>query len=119
MEGATPTVLVVEDDRAMRLLCRVSLELDGYRVLEAPTLDVARTYLATDQIDVVVLDVHVAGDSGFDLIEIIQAPIAVMTGSAELGPDERARVDTVLIKPFEPEDLNAAVARLAGAIADY
>ncbi len=119
MKSATPTVLVVEDDRAMRLLCRVSLELDGYRVLEAPTIEAARNYLATDQIDVVVLDVHVAGDSGFDLIDTIRAPIAMMTGSAELGPEERARVDTVLIKPFEPEDLNAAVARLAGAIADY
>jgi len=31
-----PTVLVVDDDASLRLLCRVNLELDGYRVLEAP-----------------------------------------------------------------------------------
>ena len=48
--GSSRTVLVVDDEQAIRLLCRVNLELDGYVVLEAGTLDEARAHL--DRIDV-------------------------------------------------------------------
>src|SRR5919204_5225429 len=115
METGTGTVLLVEDDRAMRLLCRVNLELEGYHVLEAPTLETARNHLAGEQVDAVVLDVHVAGESGLDLIGEIrekQASIALLTGSAVLDAEQRARADTVLAKPFEPEDLTATIGRL-------
>ena len=40
------TVLVVEDDPALRMLCRVNLELENYRVLEAATVDLAGELLA-------------------------------------------------------------------------
>ena len=43
---AAQTVLVVDDDDSLRLLCRVNLELDGYRVLEAGSLAEAREALA-------------------------------------------------------------------------
>ena len=32
-EGAGRTVLVVDDDPSLRMLCRVNLELDGYAVI--------------------------------------------------------------------------------------
>ena len=51
--GTSRTVLVVDDERSLRLLCRVNLELDGHRVLEAATLAEAR---ARDR----------AGDAGRD-----------------------------------------------------
>ena len=35
--GAGPLILVVEDDASIRLLCRINLELDGFRVEEAAT----------------------------------------------------------------------------------
>ena len=38
-DGAGHTVLVVDDDPALRMLCRVNLELDGYTVLEAGSVD--------------------------------------------------------------------------------
>lgn len=120
MDAGARTVLLVEDDRAMRLLFRVNLELEGYRVLEAPTIPEARDLLASEQVDLVVLDVHVAGESGYDLIGPIrerQAAIALITGSAEISPDERALVDAVLPKPFALEDLSAEIDRLAGSTA--
>ncbi|HEX9416764.1 MAG TPA: response regulator [Gaiellaceae bacterium] len=122
MESGVRTVLVVEDDRSMRLLFRVNLELEGYRVLEGATIPDARRLLDSEQIDFVVLDVHVGGDSGYDLIDAIrdrhrQAPIALITGSAEIGAEERARVDAVLPKPFALEDLIAAIGRLTGSAA--
>ncbi len=58
-------MLVVDDSDAIRLLCRVNLELDGHRVLEAATLEEARGLLP--QADVVLLDVHVRDTDGFEL----------------------------------------------------
>ena len=115
--GSAATVLVVEDDPALRLLCTVNLELDGHRVLEAPTLHEARDHLAREPVDVVLLDVHVGGEMGYDLIDPIRRqggmPIVLMSGTAEVTLRDRERVDAVLPKPFEPEDLAMLVARLS------
>jgi DNA-binding response OmpR family regulator len=43
MREGKGTILVLDDEPSLRLLCRVNLELEGYRVLEAATLDEART----------------------------------------------------------------------------
>src|SRR5215210_6788405 len=103
----------------MRLLCRVNLELRGYRVLEAAMLSEARDLLASEKIDFVLLDVHLGGESGYELIETIRerqkARIALITGSAEVTAEQRELVDTVLPKPFDPEELSAMLARMGAA----
>jgi DNA-binding NtrC family response regulator len=109
------TVLVVDDEPSLRLLCRVNLELEGHRVLEAATVEDARERLATEPIDVVLLDVHVGNDNGVDLlddIESLELPIRVvmLSGTSEISPAVRARVAGVLGKPFALEELTAAVA---------
>jgi DNA-binding NtrC family response regulator len=117
--GTAATVLVVEDDPALRLLCTVNLELDGHRVLEAPTIDAARDHIEREEIDVVLLDVHVGAHSGYDLIEPIRGrgptQIVLMSGTAEVTQADRERVDAVLSKPFEPEDLAMLVTRFSQA----
>jgi DNA-binding response OmpR family regulator len=117
--GTVATVLVVEDDPALRLLCTVNLELEGHRVLEAPTVDAARDHIERELIDVVLLDVHVGAHSGYDLIDPIRskgtAPIVLMSGTAEVTQADRERVDAVLSKPFEPEDLAMLVSRFSQA----
>jgi DNA-binding response OmpR family regulator len=117
--GTVATVLVVEDDPALRLLCTVNLELEGHRVLEAPTIGAARQHLDAEPIDVVLLDVHVAGETGYDLIDPIRnsgsTPIVLMSGTAEVTQADRERVDAVLSKPFEPEDLAMLVSRFSQA----
>lgn len=111
------TVLVVEDDPSLRLLCTMNLELDGHKVLEAPTVGEARMHMENEDIDLVLLDVHIGSESGYDLIEPIRElarpPIVLMSGTAEVGEPERKLVDAVLPKPFDPEDLSALVSRLA------
>lgn len=118
--GSGRTVLVVDDDDGLRMLCRVNLELEGYRVLEAATVEIAGVLLGDDRIDVVLLDVHVGTGDGMALIEEIrrdqpEAHIALFTGSAEVGPDRRAIVDGVIPKPFSLETLSETVGRLASA----
>ncbi len=114
--GGHATVLVVDDDPSLRLLCRVNLELDGYRVLEAATIAEARALLP--EAEVVLLDVHVAGEDGRDLLRELRAAgahpaVALFTGSSRLTDVERALADAVLPKPFELDDLHATVCRLA------
>jgi DNA-binding response OmpR family regulator len=112
---STSTVLVVEDDGAMRLLCRVNLELEGYRVLEADDLDRARGLIANEKIDVMLLDVHVGSGNGYDLLGLArehEIPVALMTGSAKVGELESSLVDAVLPKPFQIDELHSTVSRL-------
>lgn len=105
------TILVVDDEPSLRLLCRVNLELEGYRVLEAATLAEARGYLASEAVDVILLDVHVGREQGLELIpEARPARVVLLTGSAEIDDATRSSVDAVLGKPFPLEDLSAAVA---------
>jgi DNA-binding response OmpR family regulator len=113
------TVLIVDDDAAIRLLCRVNLELEGYRVLEAAYLDQARATLAEESVDVVLLDLHIGNERGVDLLRELrrdELPVAValLTGSPqERFPDEEAKADAVISKPFEIESLGRTVRELA------
>ena len=114
MAGATPTVLVVEDDVSLRLLCRVNLELEGYRVLEAETLATARDLLEHEGPDVVLLDVHLGQEDGRELLRELRRErpatlVALFTGSAEVDSETRLAADRVLAKPFTLEDLRATV----------
>jgi DNA-binding response OmpR family regulator len=67
MGGERATVLVVDDDPSLRLLCRVNLELEGYRVVEAESVDAAEKALEEEQIDVILLDVHLGNQDGLTL----------------------------------------------------
>jgi two-component system, OmpR family, KDP operon response regulator KdpE len=113
------TVLVVDDEPSLRLLCRVNLELDGFSVHEAGTLTEARDRLERGDVDVVLLDVHIAGEDGRDLLDELRAQaadgrVAVRTGSVDATGPRFAAADRVMVKPFEPADLVAIVRELAG-----
>ena len=105
MQAQTPTALVVEDDAALRMLVRVNLELEGFAVDEAATLDEAEAALARSRPDVVLLDVHLDGRETFGLLARLRA---------EGVPVEyRDAADDVLAKPFQPQALVAVARRLA------
>ncbi|HWG57040.1 MAG TPA: response regulator [Gaiellaceae bacterium] len=119
------TVLVVDDEPSLRLLCRVNLELEGHRVLEAARVDEATALLDVETPDVILLDMHLGTGSGLDVLDSIEArelPVRVvlLSGTSDVPPGVRERVDRVLGKPFTLEELAAAVAddpsgRLRGA----
>lgn len=113
------TVLVVDDDAALRLLCRVNLELEGHRVLEAATVAAARELLAAGGVDVMLLDVHVGNDDGRTFLRSLRSendatPVALFTGSATLTDEDRELTDGVLPKPFQLDELVSTVRALAG-----
>ena len=114
------TVLVVDDDAAMRLLCRVNLELEGHRVLEAWSLAQARERLASEVPDVVLLDVHLGAERGLELIDDVESlelptQIVLLSGSSQISPEQRAKVAGVLGKPFDLAELSATVGLVRAA----
>jgi two-component system KDP operon response regulator KdpE len=114
------TVLVVEDDPSLRLLCRVNLELEHYRVLEAADLDRATALLMDEPIDVVLLDLHVGDRAGVELVPLIRAErpsagICLLSGTSVPDPPTIEGVDDFIRKPFDIERLTETVARLSGA----
>lgn len=113
-----PLVLIVDDDEALRLLCRVNLELDGYRVVEAESVASAEEVLAAGAVDLVLLDVHVGADDGVLLMRSLRErgqgpPVVLFTGSARLGAHTIAEADGVVPKPFRLEELLDVVHALA------
>ena len=115
MAGPRPPVLVVDDDPSLRMLCRVNLELDGFDVREAATLEEARQAVADSRPSVVFLDVHLGNTSSHELLAELREsgiPVVLVTGSADVN-ELRGRADAILAKPFLPDDLVAAAKRLA------
>jgi DNA-binding response OmpR family regulator len=114
MDAHKPTALVVDDDASLRLLCRVNLELEGFSVREAATLQDAEDAVDAERPDVVLLDVHLGADESTSLLEWLRAagiPVALVTGSADLR--DLGAADAVLAKPFEPRELVEVARRLA------
>ena len=70
MPGAR--VLVVDDEPAIRLLCRVNLQADGFVVKEAPDGVEAMRIAREWQPDLILLDVMMPGEDGFAVAERIR-----------------------------------------------
>ena len=108
-------MLVVDDDASLRLLCRINLELDGYTVVEAGGVAAAREALAAGGVDAMLLDLHLGDGDGRDFLAELgtdRPPVALFTGSEQIGPELREMADAVLPKPFELSRLTETVNRL-------
>jgi two-component system, OmpR family, KDP operon response regulator KdpE len=115
---AATRILVVDDEPSIRLLCRVNLELDGHEVLEADSLGSARETLAAEDVDLVVLDVHLQRERSDALVAECHArrppiPVVLVTGSVDVTHPGLHGADAVLPKPFELDQLLSTVSRLA------
>ena len=112
-------VVVCDDTEQIRRLIRVNLELEGHEVLEAYSLATARATLAEEDIDVVVLDVHLHRERSDALVTECHArrppiPVVLVTGSVEITHPGLAEADAILPKPFELDVLLSTVRGLAG-----
>jgi DNA-binding response OmpR family regulator len=117
-EQGVSTVLVVEDDPSLRMLCRVNLELESYRVFEAATIARAEDVLAEEHVDVLLLDLHVGDRNGFELLPLLRAEhphvaVCLLSGTSDLDPPKTPGVAGFIRKPFELDELSNAVRRLA------
>jgi len=112
-------VLVVDDDPRILSMMRRVLEVDGYCVAVAPDGVEALGILRTNDTDLVILDVMLPGDDGFQVCRTIRresgVPILMLTARDEsidkvTGLDCGA--DDYVVKPFHPDELLARVRAL-------
>ena len=116
------TVLVIDDEAPIRLLCRVNLEAEGMPVLEAGDGPSGLEKARTESPDVILLDVMMPGLDGWGVAEALledertaEIPIIFLTARAEFR--DRARgldiggVDYIT-KPFNPVELAPLVRAL-------
>ncbi len=105
-------VLVVDDDRRIRMLLSTYLRKHGYRVTIAASAEEARAYLEGLAFEIIVLDVMMPGENGFDFAASLrrtsQVPILMLTARSESTDRVRGLeigVDDYLAKPHEPKEL--------------
>jgi two-component system phosphate regulon response regulator OmpR len=114
-----PHLLVVDDDRRIRVLLLRFLLLEGYRVTTADTAADARAKLASLSFDLLIVDVMMPGESGLALVQDLRArsnvPILMLTARVEAQSRIEglsAGADDYLGKPFEPKELALRVASI-------
>jgi len=116
---SSPTVLIVEDDAALREALTDTLELSGYRVMVASQAEEAIELLAGERPGLVLTDVQMPGMDGHELLRAIKAkapglPVVLMTAYGQIERAVEAMRDGAadyLPKPFETDRLAAVVAR--------
>jgi DNA-binding NarL/FixJ family response regulator len=116
-DGRVPTVLVADDDRAVRALVRVTLMAQGWRVLEATTPEETLTVARREHPEIVLLDVLFEGSprDGFVICRELRSSgatrdVRVVMLTARDDPESRAFASAVgatayIVKPFGPLDL--------------
>ena len=114
-----PHLLVVDDDRRIRALLSRFLLGEGYRVSTAETAAEARAKLEGLRFDLLILDVMMPGESGFDFARALRASSAVPILMLTARDEKESRImgleigaDDYLAKPFEPRELSLRVANI-------
>jgi DNA-binding response OmpR family regulator len=120
------TVLVIDDEAPIRLLCRVNLEAEGTAVLEAENGQEGLEIAMRERPDAILLDVMMPGLDGWTVAERLlqdertqRIPIIFLTARADIR--DRARglgaggLDYIT-KPFNPVELAALVEDVVDAV---
>ena len=115
-----PTVLVVDDEPALRDLLEDLLKMERYRVITAPSAEDGLTQIEQRRIDVVVSDIVMPGKSGFDLLVEVKdkyshIPVILITGfSGKHSPQDiiEAGADGYFVKPFHNAELTYTLRRV-------
>jgi CheY-like chemotaxis protein len=115
------TILVVDDDSAVREVTTAMLQAQGYRVIEAGSGGAALEALDQNAaIDLLLLDFAMPGMNGAEVAREVRArrgpmPVLFVTGYADTAALAEANDDAILRKPFDSAQLAAKLSRvLAG-----
>lgn len=104
-------ILLLEDDATMKSLLKTLLEIEGFQVLYPAALTELSIFdaLTTYQPDVLLMDVHLMGINGLDLVKKMPSdrPYRIlMTSGMDVEIEcAQAGADGFLLKPYAPEEL--------------
>lgn len=119
---STRTVLIVDDEFAIRDMLRMALEMAEFRCLEADDIHKAYTLIVDERPDIVLLDWMLPGGSGLELLrrlkrDEITRDLPVIMLTAKTAEDNVIQgldvgADDYITKPFAPRELIARIKAL-------
>jgi CheY-like chemotaxis protein len=118
---ASATVLLVEDDRAIRRYLQVILERAGFRVIAAADGLEAMKVVLSEPVEAVVTDAIMPHLGGRELCRFLRRhpklkclPVVLLSGSEPSGQttEPAESPDRYLTKPVRPEELTSCIATL-------
>jgi CheY-like chemotaxis protein len=126
-EESAPLVLLVDDERSIRTICRVNLEGDGLAVDEAVDGADALEHIKRSHPSLVLLDVMMPGVDGWSVAEQLAGDegtreIPVVFLSARAADEDRLRAQELgavgyVVKPFDPLELAGLVRDVLARVA--
>ena len=115
-ENDTGSVLVVDDETAVRTLLRRLLTMQDYRVLEAEDGATALKLVQTERPDIVLLDVSLPTQDGLEVLAEIrkasEVPVILVTArgaESDRVVGLRMGADDYVVKPFSAAELSARI----------
>jgi DNA-binding response OmpR family regulator len=112
-------VLVVDDEAAIRLVCRLNLNMAGFETIEAADGEAALELARAEKPDLILLDIMLPSVDGFEVAEALMSaedtrgiPVVFITARSERADEERGYdVGGVgfVTKPFDPDALGETV----------
>tara|TARA_B100000963_G_scaffold170478_1_gene148330 strand:- start:223 stop:900 length:678 start_codon:yes stop_codon:yes gene_type:complete len=112
MENSKHHILIVDDDDRIRNLLKDYLSENNYIISSAQNAEEAKEKMQFIKFDIIILDVMMPGQNGYDLTKEIKkqikVPIILLTAKGEV--ENRIKglelgADDYLSKPFEPKEL--------------
>ncbi len=121
MSAPLPPVLVVDDEKNMRLSLKTVLADENYMVRAVESAEEGMNLLASEEFFMVITDARLGGMSGYEFLAKVRSqwpdlPLLMITAYAtpKLAVEAiKAGAMDYLAKPFAPEELLHAVARCA------
>ena len=114
-QASSATILLVDDDPAVRDVTAAMLEDLGYGVIEADSGEMALDLLSKGvRIELMMADYSMPGMTGGELIEAVAVrrpglPVLLVTGYADERTLASVGEDCLVLKPFRTEDLGRKI----------
>lgn len=116
-----PSVLIAEDNRGTADMLKILLELEGYQVFIVQESQLVLPTLEQQRPDALLMDFFLKEEKATDVLQSIRSqpqfdtlPIVVVSGM-EIGWEaEQAGADAFLLKPFNADELLAALQEAMG-----
>jgi excisionase family DNA binding protein len=114
-EADKPSILIVDDDDRLREFVRVNLEMEGYIVREAASVEQGLAALEEESPDLILLDVMMPQVDGWEMLRRVQErhgvgaiPVVMFSGKVDdetLADAESRGAQAFIGKPFNPQQL--------------
>ena len=119
-----PLVLVAEDERDIRELIVISLELEGFNVVEVPNGEEAVKKAKEIKPDLILMDVRMPKMTGYEACKALKSedttkdiPVVFLSAKgqeAEVNTGLDLGAEEYLLKPFAPDELSGRVTKILG-----